>query len=364
MSKPKQFNEENLLYSCIYGSGIYWDTGKTVQDPIGRDCREGVCSPLLRNVITGESVFMKLIDCSDDLLDKYVEKIQRPPDRKYILWPVDIVSTYGKNVSCKLLVSQEYTDRHSNTNTQSGNYALLFSYVGLPDMVSGSLRMQQIGPLTWKNRFVQRIACNIMKAMDVINRCGYVYEDIHLSRFFFKENDEVFLNYSKLALSMEDIFSADAEFTCAFDRNEYPIEFTEPAVYRGLRKSLDFQSQNYSLAALLFYLFTGQYAYDGRLLTGYLDGTIQQHYTKFRDYIKMPVFIFDPLDKENALGSFAEEEKVIALWNELPKQLQSVFISVLRKENAERTVCSDNPTPGMWLQYFRALGWTKVLEDS
>ena len=101
----------------------------------------------------------------------------------------------------------------------------------------------------------------------------------------------------------------------------------------------------------------GQYAYDGRLLTGYADDTIQTHYVKFRDYHKMPVFIFDPKDDQNALGAFFEEQQVIDLWNELPDALKTLFIQTLSQGNAERTTSVNNPTPSMWLKTFEELGW-------
>ena len=108
---------------------------------------------------------------------------------------------------------------------------------------------------------------------------------------------------------------------------------------------------------LFFFLFLGQYAYDGRLLTGYADDTIQTHYVKFRDYHKMPVFIFDPTDTQNSLGAFFEEQQVITTWNEIPENLKRLFIRTLRQQNAERTVFVNNPTPSTWLKCFKDLGW-------
>ena len=90
-------------------------------------------------------------------------------------------------------------------------------------------------------------------------------------------------------------------------------------------------------------LFFGQYCYDGRLLTGYVDDSIQKHYVKFRDYHKMPVFIFDPQDQQNALGAFDEERQVIELWEECPKILQELFIMTLSQSNAERNGKVVNP---------------------
>lgn len=359
-----RLNSEDLLYSCIYGSGIYQATGQMVQDSFDGDNGEVHLSPLLHNIITGEDFYMKRINCTHQMREKYKDRIMRPPSRNHILWPSDLVNLEEKRIECSLYVMQEYTDTLSKEGMKGGNCGLLFPYDGYPHMINGIQRLNQIRTISWKNNEIRRIAYQIIKAIEDINRCGYVYEDIHLSRIFFMDNDEVYFNFSSLAFAMADIFSEDANISCAIHENEYPIEFADPAVYRGLHKNLDFQSQNYSLAALLFYLFMGQFPYDGRLLTGYVDDSIQHHYVKFRDYLKMPVFIFDPDDKQNALGAFAEEETVIELWDELPEQMKDVFISTLRRSNAERTDFVDNPTPSMWLDYFKSVGWDNMMEVS
>lgn len=356
-----QIKHEKLHYSCIYGRGIYQNMWQMVQDPLGGDNGEGGLSPLLRSIITGEEFYMKRVNCTDQLYEIYCKRILCPPCRSHILWPVDMIYLEDKDIGCSLHVSQEYTDKPADI-LRGGNIGLLFPYGGYPNMINGLRRLQQIGSLSWKKPEIRKIAFQIMKAMDNINRCGYVYEDIHLSRIFFMNNDEVYFNFSGLALSMEDVFSEDAISTCSVRGNEYPIEFADPAVYRGLQKTLDFQAQNYSLTALLFYLFMGQYPYDGRLLTGYVDDSVQHHYIKFRDYIKMPVFIFDPDDRQNALGAFAEEEAIVELWDELPEQLKIMFISTLKQSNAERTAYSDNPTPSMWLDSFKLVGWNELTE--
>lgn len=355
-------NSKELLYSHIYGRGIYQQTGYMVQDPLGGGNGEGYLSPLLRNVITGEEFYMKRFNYNYRVHGKYRNRIMFPPRRNHILWPVDMVNLNNKDIECSMYVTEEYTDTPTDPKMRNGNIGLLFPYGGYPYMVNGIRRLQQIGVLSWKKQDVQIIAYQIIKAIDDINRCGYIYGDIHLSRIFFMTDDTVYFNFSGLIFPMKDVFSEDALSTCRIQGNEYPVEFAEPAVYRGLHKILDFQSQNFSLTALLFYLFIGRYPYDGRLLSGYADDSIQHHYVKFRDYIKMPVFIFDPEDKQNALGAFAEERVIIELWDELPEILQSVFISTLRQSNAERTNIVDNPTPGMWLNYFKMVGWNNVLE--
>lgn len=350
---------EDLYYSTVYGGGIYkWDRQEFVQDPLGGDNGEKLLSPLLTNLITGESYYIKRIDCNYALYNKLRRRILNPPDRSNILWPSDMINLSDEqSAQCSLFVAQEYTEMPTPINEKKGNRALLFPYGGYPPMINGIRKLAQISHLSWKNPEIRNMSVQILQAIDSVNKCGYAYEDIHLSRIFFRSDGTVYLNFSNLVYSFEDFISEEATIFCRAEAGEYPIEFAEPAYVRGIQKSFDFNTQNYSLCALLFYLFFGQYCYDGRLLTGYVDDSIQAHYVKFRDYHKMPVFIFDPNDSQNALGAFDEEQQVIELWEECPQMLRELFTMTLSQSNAERCGEVINPPPATWLRCFKQLGW-------
>lgn len=350
---------DDLYYSTVYGSGIYeWNRHEFVQDPLGGNNGKGLLSPLLTNLLTGESYFIKRINCNYTIHNKLKHRILNPPDRSNILWPSDMINLSDEQAAqCSLFVAQEYTEMPTPMNERKGNRALLFPYGGYPPMINGIRKLAQINQLSWKNPEIRNMAIQILHAMDSLNKCGYVYEDIHLSRFFFRDDGPAYLNYSNLVYSFKDFVSSDAITFCHVESGEYPIEFAEPAIVRGIQKNFDFNSQNYSLCALLFYLFFGQYCYDGRLLTGYVDDNIQKHYVKFRDYHKMPVFIFDPNDSQNALGAFDEEQQVIELWEECPPILRELFTLTLSQNNAERSGKVVNPPPSTWLRCFSQLGW-------
>lgn len=351
---------EDLIYSCVYGSGIYRKSGQVVQDPIGGDNSEEYLSPLLKNIITGEEFFMKRLHCSFAVCNRYRERILNPPCRQHILWPSDLIVLDETQANeCSLFVAQEYSEEVTPVDQRQGFHALLFPYAGYPKMINGIRRMAKVPQKSWKNAEIRTLAYKILVAIESINRCGYVYEDIHLSRIFFDENDDVYLNFTNLAYTFSDLTANDAKEICSVQEGGYPIEFADPSVVRGTKKILDFQSQNFSICSLLFYLFFDQYPYDGRLLTGYVDDSIQHHYIKFRDYHKMPVFIFDPDDSQNALGAFDEEQQVIDLWEECPLEIREFFIATLKRENAERIKSTDNPTPSMWIKCLTTVGWIK-----
>lgn len=358
MKSKGYYGQGDLYYSTVFGSGIYEWNGQFVQDPLCGDKGEGHLSPLLTNVITGEQFFMKRFNCSYKMHNVYRDRILVPPVNKHILWPSDMLNLSDEQQSnCSLFVAQEYTPTPTPNEQRTGTRALLFPYGGYPRVVNGVRKLSQIETRNWTTPEIRRMAVEIARALESINRSGYFYADLHLSRIYFCDDGMVMLDFSNLIFSIKDSIGEAAKEICHVEDSEYPIEFADPAVVRGITPNVDFHSQNFSLSALFFFLFTGQYAYDGRLLTGYADDTEQTHYTKFRDYHKMPVFIFDPDDTQNALGAFFEEQQVIELWNEMPDPLKRLFVRTLRQGNAERKLFVNNPTPSMWLKVFAELSW-------
>ena len=372
MGRRKYLNAEDLVYSCIFGNGIYTADGQSVQDPLGVDGEVHGISPLFRNITTGEEFFAKRVNYDGALrrgdlerfLERYRNLILNPPSRKHLLCPSDLICLPVEFASlCSLLVAREYSEIVMPTKAVEGNFAVLFPYGGYPGMRNGAHRLKEIKCVSWQNPEIRKMAAQIVSALEDINRSGYIYCDMHLSRFFFTDEGSAYLDFSNLLFPIRDSRRNVEDTGRVAEGGFYPIEFASPAIVQGIRRTFDFQLQNYSLCALLFYLFFGQFSYDGRLLTGYVDDSIQKHYIKFRDYHKMPVFIFDPDDHQNALGAFDEEQQVIDSWNALPEPLSQIFISVLGRENALCQCKYENPTPSMWLRCFRELGWLETPKE-
>ena len=107
MSGKGYIQAEELLFSCIFGGGVYKETGQYVQDPIGGDNGKGHLSPLLKNVITGEEFFIKRLDCSDFMHNRYQDRILKPPKRNHILWPTDMIMLGSSQMDkCNLTVDR------------------------------------------------------------------------------------------------------------------------------------------------------------------------------------------------------------------------------------------------------------------
>lgn len=364
IDRGKYYQDEEVIYSAVYGRGFYQWNGRMVQDPLGGDDGRGNVSPLLENIETGELFFMKWLDETSDVLPEYIKRIKNPPNRDDILWPCDLVRFYNEiPAECSLAVDQVYNYSHER-QAESHKLAVLFPYGGYPVCEDGYRYLSHIGVQSWRNEKIRAMAVQIAKHIKNVNDKDYLYLDFHLSRMFFQEDGELFLNFSNLALPFSQMGrfcgkeTREVSYSYHPETYTYPVEFAEPAIIQGIQNTFDYRSQNYSLAAMLFFLFFGRYAYDGRLMDGYMDDTEREHYEKFRDYHKMPVFIFDRQDTSNALGTFADEQQILDIWNEAPAQLRDMFSASLCQKNAQREVKEDmNFTPSQWLECFTHLGW-------
>lgn len=285
--------------------------------------------------------------------------IKNPPNKKYILWPCDLVAVLDsegqKKEECELYVRQQYSIEEGHYYDSVG---VLFPFGGYPVMENGNRYLAKINEINWKNPKIQSMMAQIASSISNINKQGYIYLDFHFSRLFFCEDGELYLNYSNLLFVNSERKKMIKSKDNIIEQGSYPIEFAEPAIVQKIVDQFDYRSQNYSLAAMFFYLMFGRYAYDGKLLDGYSDLNSREHYEKFRDYHKMPIFIFDPEDKSNALGDFEEEQAIITLWNEAPNNIKDMLTKVLSQENSVRKNDTDiNPTPEEWIACFKENVW-------
>ncbi|MCI9120442.1 MAG: hypothetical protein HFG00_02785 [Oscillibacter sp.] len=337
MGAWKYLRQQDLYCSALFGSGIYIWEGNRTRDPLtGREV------PLLVSLVTGEAFFLRTggAGCR--------KMVRKPPGRESILWPSDCLRLEKERGEALFSPSEE---------TLLPEDVLLFPHGTYPAVVSGQQRLAQISGPSWKKPEVRRLAAELLQAVESVNRGGYLFIDIHPARFYVTGEDRVCLDFSEWIVPL----------TGGGDRTPEgcpPLEFADPALVQGRIARADARSQNYSLCALLFYLFLGRYAYDGRLMRGYPDDTPQRHYLKFRDYCRMPVFIFDREDSRNRLGTFGEQQQAIQLWEELPENLRVMFSRTLCQGNAERTLPGYYPPPGEWLARFRELGWLEEREEA
>ena len=382
MSRSDRFNADAQYASMVYDGAVYERCGMTGEPYPNVEQAEGR-SPLLKNVMTGESMFLRRVNLDPDSFDgealnalepedgdpppdmdpkelerAYLRRVLDPPRTDRMLWPVDMLALPPqRRDACTLFVDHAYGAEKTPLARRRGEYAAVLPMPSFSKLEGGSARMRRLRK-SWKNPEVQSLAVQMADLLDRLNQDGYAFHDFHLSRMFFLDKDRLFLDYSNLTCSCHHLIEGADAFLRIPREHNYPVEFADPAVVRGMIPAVDIQSQHYSLCAFLFYLFFGRYPYDGSLLSGYPDNDPYNHDMKFRDYHRMPVFIFDPGNRANALGMFEEDLEVIGLWQECPEILRELFVSTLCQANAERTVPVNNPTPGEWLSKFYQLGWS------
>lgn len=348
------FMNDELYYSTIYGNGIYVITEETLFDPFNSDDHHSK-SKVIKNLNTNEMYFAKKIE--DRYIEKYREAILHPLPRNIFFWPFDIVlaDRRQKKIS-ELSVATKYSDSQLTSEESSRSY-VLFPYDGYKHMVNAKIWLERFGKeANWKNKKIMEFIFHFLQIISKINHMGYLYFDFHLSQILIDSSDEIKLNFSHL------FFLRDSDETNRknISNDNYPIETAEPATFQGKNNTLDLQCQNYSLSSFLFYLMFNHWPYDGRLLDEYTDTTTQQHYTKFRQYQKMPVFIFDPEDDQNHLGVFNDEDSILNIWNDCPDMIKSQFIRILQRENAERKGEEYSLSADEWLTIFQESGLSGI----
>ena len=350
MGKEAYYQRENLFFSTIRGSGVYEWTGEYAGGLGG--------APIVEDVFDRRRYFLKRLRFPREK-ERYTEMILHPPKRGLMLWPKDMVSLEDREMDfCRAFLEPVYSDKPMPAGEGEPSPALLFP---MEEARALEITLEEIikkepGELSqgWQSCRVRRMACSIVEALEALNAEGYINNHMHPARILLPEEGPRF-DFSGLVYSVSDTMGGMADAKEGY----YPLEFGDPYVVAKKGRGLVYRSQNYSLGALLFYLFFGRYAYDGKLLSGYVDTNIQQHYVKFSVYHKMPVFIFSKQDRQNEIGLFAEEERVISLWEDCPGDIKAILTDCLEGENALRRGKYPPATPEIWKQCFQSLGWDR-----
>lgn len=349
----------------MFGGGVYKWHGDVVQDPLKGDPNDRSTSPLLVSMLSGERFFAKRFDADMLELEKYRACILNPIFSDMGQWPCDIIRLEDAQLEhFGLFVRQEYTDVPTPKVRWTGRYALLFPYGMNRRLVSGEARLAGANrELGWKSPAIREMAVQITGAIDRMNIVGYLYADLHFSRLFFG-GEWCYLGFSNLVYPISDLENPLTERTRAPARGEYPLEFADPAFARGTIDAIDMRSQNYGLAALLFYLLLGRYPYDGNLTEHMIDDDPISHYDKLEAFLDTPLFVFDPKNHDNWLGdNIRRNRETLALWDELPPDMRFFFTEALSSDSVRR-VSLDVPKPRAWMRRFAEHGWTSQSEVS
>ena len=303
------------------------------------------------------------------------------------IWPVDCVmppvnlTTQDMKDYMSLSCDNNYSDDSDEKISIAASCALVFPYYHDDSVENLSVlteNLKKSNKLNYENKDVLKYIAGILEVINKLNGSGYIFNEFHTSvfhpsRFYVKKNGSIVLDFSTLTTPeflKSEYIKCDITDHDNYDyKNIYPLEFGDPFITKygisGTKKpielqkftsttkfsGLDKESQNFSLAAFLFYLMYGQMPYWGHLLAGENDNNIYDHYRIYREiYLPTPAFIFDDKDHiYNDMADYGYEGNVKRLWENSPQEIRDMFIKVLSWDNALRFVRPENPSAKDWL---------------
>lgn len=333
----KYIGEGELYFSVFKGKGIYYWTGMNGTDPT--DIRGEKRCEIFSHIETDIMFLAKKVEYRNHYY-QYKRAIEEQPEVDCVMWPKDIIKLP--------VVGNGSLDLGNNIPALEVEQFFLYPYraYGISRTVKDALN--EIGEKSWKNPRVRQLIKSMITSLKKLNDKNYVTLDFDFAHLYIRNDQSILFPYSHLIYRKADSATELSKIS-KIKKEEYPLEFAEPAVMQGKYDEVDLNMQNYSLTAMIFYLMLGRYAYDGPLMAGITDTNEIEHQYRFNIYHKNPVFIFDPVDTSNHLGEFSIDKKTIELWEELPYKIKMGFIDTLGQENAERKSQNHiNTTPEMW----------------
>lgn len=353
-----------LYFSELYGGRIYLPVGSRT-GALGEPNRAGQ-SVILQELTSGEQFCLQRQGSHSG---KLAWQVLCPPQWQDILWPCDLVRLRrpDQKSGCTILSDRFWgedppTPEEQLQRMDQEELALVMPMGGCPSgltPLSGLLAGMQKS-LEAPNYITQpriaRLALSLAEVLARLEERGYSCLDLHPDRLLVTPDDRIWLDYSSLICPVDQL-----EVGVQLKEEEFPLEFAEPLLGTGKRQLADLHTARFSLAALLFYLLFGAYPYDGRLMSGYADGSVQQHFVKFKAYHQAPVFLFDPVDDSNRLVFTAKSEPLKAAWEQTPLPVQQAFVEILGTQNALREQPVQNLSPAQWAEVLR---WLPVLKPS
>lgn len=183
-----------------------------------------------------------------------------------------------------------------------------------------------------------RAAYNLTKGYEKLHSKGYSYRDISFGNVFFDPNTGDVLICDNDNVSANGIDNSSVYGTPRFMAPEIVIGRQKPSRNTDL----------YSLAVLLFYMFMM-----GHPLEGKLEAEIKcmDIHAMNKLYGKNPIFIYDPNDKSNRPVK-GYQDNVIIYWELYPQVIRDLFI---RSFTVGLSVPSKRVTEKEWLDAFANL---------
>lgn len=158
-----------------------------------------------------------------------------------------------------------------------------------------------------------KVGFNLTNGYQKLHSKGYSYRDISFGNLFFDENS------GDILICDNDNVSADGDPKCESGVYGTP-RFMAPEIVRGEAKPSR-NTDRYSLAVLLFYMFMMNHPLEGKLEYDIhcMDINAQNKLFGFK-----PLFIFDPVNASNRPVP-GYQDNALEFWPIYPKYLQDLF---------------------------------------
>ena len=160
------------------------------------------------------------------------------------------------------------------------------------------------------------VALSIANDLRILHNQGYCYQDLNDGNFFV---DPI---RGKVLICDNDNVSINGISTGMLGKSRYMA----PEVVRG-DSMPDIRSDAFSMAQILFMLFTKGHPLEGKRMTG----KIMTPELQMLFYGTDPVFTFDPEDGRNRSDESIHPDEAL-VWNCLPGYMKNLFIRALGKE--------------------------------
>lgn len=312
---------------------------------------------------------------ADEFLTHWRELIYRPMPPIHFEWPIDIASVDGSNYLVFPTRGSMAAEEHRPLEDYAPNrYAL-----GASELASAARAREPRAAA---------IARSLLDAWDVMWRSGVLYLGLSGSSVWYSLlRNNVVLPFSWATayvggtwdtLTMQRSFSLYSHWYSHWspDVSKVPdapeeiigisTDYIDPRAYRHLTLALDQRAireglidvcwitpftELFSLASLLFRLTVGRLPYQGSLIGGLPNGTAVDHKSWIDFYQRHPIFIFDPHDDSNAIGTrygTASLEEYVENWNALPSAAREAFTAVFTQDFSDEHPDPAYLTPAEW----------------
>lgn len=324
-SEPKE-----QVFSSLSGYNFYYITEK-YEDEYGNIKAKAI------HELNGTDVEIRydIVLSNSWIMKKWKYFIEHPIDISHMLWPIDII------------IDDE------------NKYGLVFRKRAFPPLKPLKKLLYNDMKLDWRNNDIQMLIMNFLKLCNEIHNGGYAYHCFDIERMHYNPQDMSILFDFSLSMAR-----THGDITCEekINHTDVGIEFLAPWQELFEDNQMTLIDDYYSIAALLFRLMIGRMPYQGRLMDGVgdmmnllRDIDDNAHINMFRKYREHPVFIFDEINQENAIGIFSEEEVFIERWNVLPDIVKKMFHEVLNGENVKKETSNRI--------YYSSEDWYNVLSN-